>query len=140
MAKVMAIKITLEINAPKKRKEKKVWHGEAEAKECLGKCYVIDNSIGKVIKIEKCRGKDYWQVYFRKLVYRKPNRFNEAEGLEDYFATRAAILYSAVAFKRSAQQIPDRALYRARKISKEAGEQIDRIIKAYETQITKDIR
>lgn len=133
----MAIRITLEFNAPKKRKEKKVWHGEAEARECLGKCYVIDNSIGKVVKIEKRRGEDYWQVHFRKLVYRKPDGFCEAEGLEDYFAMQAATLYSAVAFKRSAYQIPGRALHRARKISKEAGEEIDRIIKAYEAQSQK---
>lgn len=127
----MAIKIEISFPAPEKRKAKKVWHGEAEAKECLGKCFIYKNEIGRVIKIDKCKGKDYWQVHFRCLTNRKPGIHDDAEGLEDFFAMRASSLYHAVVFKREAQPIPERTLHRARVISKEAGEKIDFIIRSY---------
>lgn len=108
-------------------KEKKTYKGQAEAEAALGKCYIHRGEIGEVIRIERPRGRDWYNVIYRS-IYHYTSKFEAADGLLDMFAERAAHVYPAISFVREATEVPRELLEKAKDISRKAGEEIDKLI------------
>lgn len=112
-------------------KEKKTYKGQAEAEAALGKCYIHRGEIGEVIRIERPRGRDWYNVIYRS-IYHSTSKFEAADGLLDMFAERAAHVYPAISFVREATEVHLELLEKAKEISRKAGEAIDKLINEYE--------
>lgn len=110
---------------------KKIYAGEDDARFALGKCFIFENSIGKVVKTAKNSRGQRWDVWFMRVRNRVEGTSYHGEipfGLDDYFSYGACRLVPATHFVREAKRVDAKILSAARKISADAGKKIDKLI------------
>lgn len=108
---------------------KKIYYGEDDARFALGKCFIFENSIGKVVKTAKNYRLQRWEVWFKRIRNNSQRQGSDCLiGLDDYFVYGACAVRSAAGFVKEAVRVDEKVLLIAHKISADAGRKIDQLI------------
>ncbi len=108
---------------------KKIYAGEDDARFALGKCFIFENSIGKVVKTAKNYRLQRWDVWFKRIRNNSERYGSDCLiGLDDYFVQGACAVRNAASFVNEAVRVDEKVLLIAHKISADAGKKIDKLI------------